>query len=161
MPRLTAPPRPPTPAASYGKGGYTCVGKESAEKSTGTDAPTTADLVESFEVRGDGNVMDLPKKVPEDMIKCMRPYWASVEKLSLDLLRLSEIALGLEAGFFNGMYNPIQMDTRLAYYPVVDGPPKERQLGYGAHTDYTGFTVLRAQEGTKVRRYEGETTLLG
>lgn len=134
----------------YGKGGYTCIGKESAAKSTGTSEETLPDLVESYEIRGKGDIMDLPDKIPETMIKRMQPYWEHVRDLSVQLLRLSEMALGLDKGHLDAIYKPIQMDTRLAYYPVVDGVAPKRQFGYGAHTDYTGFTVLRAQEGIKV-----------
>ncbi len=125
------------------------------QRSTG--ASGLFDLVESYLIRGSGDQMDVSQPGPAVLVGCLQPYWQAVRELSLKILRLSEIALELPAGYFDAVYNPIQMDMRLAYYPVVDGV-QDKQFGYGPHTDYNGFTILRAQEGIKVSEILGSAS---
>ena len=141
----------------YGNGGYSQPGIESTARSQG-DAEAPPDLVETFEVRGEGNVMQFAtdeSKLPHPaFVAGMRAYYSAAERLNMDILRLSALALGLEERFFEPYHRPIQMDLRLAHYPFPAVPPGPKQQGYGAHVDYLGMTLLCADSeigGLQVR----------
>ena len=74
----------------------------------------------------------------------------------MQLMALSAAALSLPEGYFDPFYaaGRAEMHLRLAHYPPMAAPVAPGQLRYGAHTDYTGFTILlqdTAVSGLEVR----------
>src|SRR5260221_9066208 len=61
-------------------------------------------------------------------------------------MRMSAPALDLPDGYFDRYYDRMATTLRLVQYPDHEGDPLPGQLRYGAHTDYTGFTILRQDD---------------
>ena len=128
------------------EGGYTPLGFEAVARSLSKDIISSPDLVESF----------VFTSVPDNSISPMPAayqYFKSMETLSLSLLRLSSAALGLDdVDFFCKFYDPRRFNSsknsfgvlRVAYYPSMQQNSTENNVRYGQHTDYQGFTILRA-----------------
>ena len=76
-------------------------------------------------------------------------------------MEISEEALGLPKGYFSPFFTPPGNAFRLAYYPAQDKKkPADKQMRFGAHTDYTGFTLLKQDDevgGLEVFNAEKET----
>ena len=108
-----------------------------------------------------------------------RRYWEAMEDLlARRVLPISAEALGLPASFFDTFYACEGGRTganalRLAHYPTAGagegageahagkkaGKTNKGGLSYGEHTDYQGFTLLRADPrvgGLEVRFPDGE-----
>ena len=68
--------------------------------------------------------------------------------------------LGLPKDYFTPFFTKPDNSLRLAYYPAQDKEkPSANQMRYGAHTDYTGFTILKQDdevEGLEVFSAEKE-----
>lgn len=93
-------------------------------------------------------------QAPDSLRNAARAYWVGATQLMLELMALSEVALGLPCGFFGPAYKRPGVLLRLAYYPPVsesegDGGKENNnnspnaQQRYGPHTDYDGFTILQ------------------
>ena len=86
-------------------------------------------------------------------------YFSQVYALGQTLMRLSAPALDLPEGYFDAYYDRMASSLRLVHYPDQAEDPLPGQLRYGAHTDYTGFTILRQDDapgGLQVRTPQGE-----
>lgn len=129
----------------YGNGGYVPVGVEAVAKSKGAVA-APSDLVETFvfkELDGSDACPDFPKGMRE----AVRAYSTQVTELLVTIMSLTAVALGLDDCFFEAYFRRPRNNLRLASYPIVK--PEDMlpgQIAYGAHTDYTGFTILRQDE---------------
>eukprot|EP00667_Euglena_gracilis_P015481 EG_transcript_16113 len=126
----------------YGAGGYVAAGVEAVARSKGGQA--APDPVESFVFKSETDAAAYAPLGPE-FAAAVRAYWAEMRRLLLDVLRLSACALGLEPDFFLPSHTPGDLTLRLAHYSAVpSGATGDRgvRLRYGAHTDYTGFTLL-------------------
>ena len=126
----------------YGFGGYVPQGVEAVARSTG--ASDHADLVENY-VFNVGGSTDEPTPPPEELAEHVPRYWAQAEALMRSLMRLSALSLGLPEDHFDPPFASPKCNLRLAYYAPLSAAADERPPGarYGAHTDYTGFTILR------------------
>ncbi|MDB5803452.1 MAG: 2OG-Fe(II) oxygenase [Betaproteobacteria bacterium] len=80
---------------------------------------------------------------PPQFRKRLNEYFDRVYALGQTLMRLSAPALELPDGFFDSYYDRMASSLRLVHYPDQAQDPLPGQLRYGAHTDYTGFTLLR------------------
>ena len=108
------------------------------------------DLKETFAI-GPSNV-DAgmpPRRFPQQPIEfqsAIEEYYAAMEDLSLQLLRLFAIALELPPSWFEDKVNRHQSALRLLNYPnLADGQePAPGQLRAGAHTDYGALTILKS-----------------
>lgn len=135
-------------------GGYTPQGMESVARSTGAGSEgTPPDLVENYVFRQSGG--DPGADSPAFAV-AGPAYFAQMRLLCGRMMELSAAALGLPADFFEDTYGGGrgEMHLRLAHYPPVLSPADPGQLRYGAHTDYTGFTILRQDDevsGLEVR----------
>eukprot|EP00929_Paragymnodinium_shiwhaense_P001401 TRINITY_DN101632_c0_g1_i1.p1 TRINITY_DN101632_c0_g1~~TRINITY_DN101632_c0_g1_i1.p1 ORF type:complete len:330 (-),score=61.81 TRINITY_DN101632_c0_g1_i1:344-1333(-) len=120
------------------QGGYTGAGVEAVAR-THSDKKAKADVVESFVFKlSPGREDD-----PVDLAEAAKPYHAALEDVLRAVNRISAVALGNDMDFFDSCYEPVPDCTlRLAYYPPLPETVEPGQLRYGAHTDYTGFTIL-------------------
>jgi isopenicillin N synthase-like dioxygenase len=112
----------------------------------GRDNPP--DLVESFVFRSladfDG---DCRVTCPSHLKDNAKTYCGAVLGLLRDLMRLTAAALDLPQSFFDTYYEKPENHLRLASYPLVAKADRLRgQFGYGEHTDYTGFTILKQDD---------------
>jgi len=73
-------------------------------------------------------------------------YFEQVYGLGQTLMRLSAPALDLPEDYFDSYYDRMASSLRLVHYPDQPEEPLPGQLRYGAHTDYTGFTILRQDD---------------
>lgn len=169
---------------SYGpygnsKGGYTSLGGEAVARSQdghgglGNDdddggATTTkvrADPVESFVCKfrsdDDGSQMELP----EEFCAVAARYDSEMRRVLESLNRISEVALKLPEGYLTQFYEPEPNCYLVAkYYPPSLTSGIDSETRYGAHTDYTGYTILKqddsdageASGGLQVRLKSGE-----
>ena len=139
----------------YGLGGYTPVGIESVGRSLNTALLTNTntekpDPVESFVFKNGGHPPDLQPENPMTFVPAVKTYWKEMEKLLAErILPISAISLGLPKNYFNNFYHCEggrlgNNSLRLAFYPSVDKDTNKCVTRYGAHTDYMGFTLLRA-----------------
>ena len=172
---------------SYGpygnsKGGYTSLGGEAVARSqdghgglgdgndggdgsTSTPNEAKADPVESFVCKfrsdDDGSKMKLPQEFESVAAK----YDAEMRRVLECLNRISEVALNLPEGYLTKFYEPEPNCYLVAkYYPPSLTSGIESETRYGAHTDYTGYTILKqddsdagqASGGLQVRLKSGE-----
>mmetsp|Transcript_1437 Transcript_1437/g.4315 ORF Transcript_1437/g.4315 Transcript_1437/m.4315 type:complete len:345 (-) Transcript_1437:44-1078(-) len=140
-------------------GGYTSVGVEAVARSRdahgtdggGADAEAPPDLVESFVYKPE----EPTKPKPPELAAAAAYHAALLGVLGL-LNAVSEAALGLGAGYFGPFYAPPKVSLRLAHYPPLSAAAAaSRALRYGAHTDYTGFTILRQDPADEGREDAG------
>ena len=134
----------------YGAGGYVPQGVEAVARSTG-DGGAPPDLVENFVFshRGDPGLESVPVPAePPQFQGAVEGYWDAMVALLHALMRLSATALSLPADHFERCFAQPVTHLRLGYYAAIppampEAEAAEGAMRYGAHTDYTGFTILR------------------
>eukprot|EP01065_Artemidia_motanka_P022283 TRINITY_DN2648_c3_g1_i1.p1 TRINITY_DN2648_c3_g1~~TRINITY_DN2648_c3_g1_i1.p1 ORF type:complete len:341 (+),score=115.08 TRINITY_DN2648_c3_g1_i1:56-1078(+) len=136
--------------------GYLRQGEESVGRTLGVDSPP--DLVEALALPGySSSGSDVPwlsepwlPTDPPAFVPAAAKYYRQALALTQELMRLSEMALGLEAGYFlrrGGFANP-GCSLRFAHYPAGGGDTARGDATrYAAHTDYDGFTLLHRLPG--------------
>jgi isopenicillin N synthase-like dioxygenase len=155
-------------------GGYTPIGFEqvalSTEDTNGTEEPSVAkfDPVENFVFCGHPSKFTPPdENYPMPPIRTLASvYFEKVSNLLKILHYISAAALNIEQlDFFHNYYDDELSSNadkgsngnaiRLAYYPSMtnmrnasntSASEVEEDVRYGAHTDYLGFTILRADK---------------
>src|SRR5258707_2898704 len=83
---------------------------------------------------------------PEDMPglrKTVEEYFAAGRELALRLMRLSAAALDLPQDYFAPFFDRMELNLRCVLYPDQVETPRNHELRYGPHTDFSGFTILR------------------
>lgn len=129
----------------YGRGGYVPMGVESVARSLGKAAgEKPPDIVENicFLEGAEGN--DTVPETPKSLKMTVQNYWQHMQRLLSMCMEISALSLGLPTEYFAPYHTNPHCSLRLAHYPAQDkAKPKENQLRYGPHTDYTGFTFLR------------------
>lgn len=152
------------------KGGYTPMGKEAVAASMGdeeviSNAHLKRDPVENFVFTSNPNNFECPTTGNiGSPIPSVGDYFERMEKLLTTLHHLSAAALNLhDLRFFDRFYDPTLPANsdkgvngnalRLAHYlpgdntnSARDTSQDENDLSYGAHTDYQGLTILRADK---------------
>jgi len=126
---------------TYGVGGYLPQGFEKVSQSLTKNKESKPDAVESFVFNP--NVHKYPSAIPEFQ-SVVDEYEDAMHLLLTRLHRICAKALKLKDDFFTYPYSPGWNVLRLAYYPAQEKP----KMRYGAHTDYTGFTILKT-DGNK------------
>ena len=86
---------------------------------------------------------------PEEPVE-LRPayeaYFAKMENLCAEILKLMAIALNLEENWFEDKFdNPTSL-LMSNWYPPVDGEVPSGQLRRGEHTDYGAFTIVAPEQ---------------
>jgi isopenicillin N synthase-like dioxygenase len=149
-------------------GGFTAVGIESVAQSV-SSIKSERDPVENFVFTSDPNQFEHPVTGEvRSPIAAASSYYHRMEQLLLVLHRLSAAALNLDdLQYFERYYDSDLPGNghlgrngnclRLAHYiarPTTSDPANNaynadesiEKLSYGAHTDYQGFTILRADK---------------
>ncbi|MEJ0027404.1 MAG: 2OG-Fe(II) oxygenase family protein [Rhizomicrobium sp.] len=83
---------------------------------------------------------------PHDMPgfrETVEAYIAAGQRLALDLMRLSAVALDLPEDYFAPFFDKMELNLRCVLYPDQPEAPGAHELRYGPHTDFSGFTILR------------------
>jgi isopenicillin N synthase-like dioxygenase len=119
------------------------------------DAPP--DLMESYAVGSSGPASWAPgvdleavagantwPDSPADFRPKVARYFAAVEELAGQLMRLFALALRLDEEYFLSFYTPYIGVQRMNLYSRLVEEPRPDQIRIGAHTDLGGFTVLSA-----------------
>ena len=128
----------------YGKAGYTPMGVESVAMSRQDSDKKPPDYVESLYFLEGGGGNDVVPEHPQNLKISLQNYWKHMRDLLALSMKMSALSLGLPRDYFTPYFKEPECTIRLAYYPPQDKvKPKENQMRYGAHTDYTGFTFLR------------------
>ena len=138
----------------YGYGGYVPRGIEMVNRSVEKEASEQPDLVENISftmntvaIHTDVNLDEI---VPNFM-NAMQDYFSILQKLTLQLMKLSALALNLDLNYFMPSYENQELALRLAYYPkTVLTETSASAMRYGAHTDYGGFTILKTDDYLRV-----------
>lgn len=139
--------------------GYVPMGVESVAKSL-ADGDAPADLCQSLTFAfidwedsppthpGDAALFrpNLWPAEPPDLAPLIREYFARAHSLAQALMRLSALALDLPEGYFAASHDRMTTNLRLVEYPDQAEDPLPGQLRYGAHTDYTGLTLVRQDD---------------
>ena len=147
--------------------GYQAMSATTLAKTIGDESPP--DLSESFNIGRhdeevdvgdslDAQAMCHPNLWPEHPSRLQpifESYFAALDALSADLLRLLAIGVGVPHDTYvsrNEYANSTMMLVN--YYPSVDFVPPVGQLRRGAHTDYGTITLLYAESepGLQIRR---------
>ena len=134
---------------TYGPPGWAAQGLESVQRSTRRrknesssndededDDTFVADAVESFVYHGGAEAPPVPPVLKEPLDR----YHALVNALLDQVMETTALSQGLEKDFFVPFFKNRSCAMRLAYYPAGNGTK------YGAHTDYTGFTLLNTEK---------------
>jgi len=129
----------------YGFGGYVPQGVEAVARSS-AEPEAPSDLVENyvFNHGGDSSLEPILPARPAEFVPDAQRYWREMNSLLHSLMRLSALALALPEHTFEAAFAEPKCNLRLAYYAGLPpaSQPREAGMRYGAHTDYTGFTIL-------------------
>jgi isopenicillin N synthase-like dioxygenase len=150
--------------------GYSAVGSRAFSYSRGIKTPP--DLREGFNM-GPFNFLDddyhrnggdlfaaniWPLEV-EKMETVWCEYFATMESLGMNMIRLCALALGLPESFFDDKFDRASKTFQANYYPRQTEKPMTGQLRGSAHTDYGSLTILLRDDspgGLQVLTKKGE-----
>ena len=85
-------------------------------------------------------------------------YFADMERLARDLMRVFALALGVEETWFDDKIDDHFAILNTIHYPALSAPPEAGQLRAGAHSDFGSLTILAqtaAAGGLEVQRTDG------
>ncbi len=152
--------------------GYTPFGAESLSYSLDDVAPP--DIKESFSIGAFDHAADeyhfgpagaryfAPNFWPDqpaDMRAIWEAYYAEMERLAGDLMRLFALALGLDEHWFDDKIDRHITNFSVIHYPgQTEIAPAEGQRRAGAHTDYGSLTIIQTDTdvgGLEVCRRDG------
>ena len=164
--------RTPRPSHESGRG-YTVFGDQALAYSLGVETPP--DLQESFGVGPLDEAPDDPyytapeawtfftpniwPDAPAGFRPALSRYFARLDGLSCDLMRLCALALDLEETFFDDKVDRAVSSMRLVHYPPLGKTPLAGQLRAGAHSDYGSITILQTDDaagGLQVKTRSGD-----
>ena len=153
--------------------GYSAVGGEGLSYSLGEPAPP--DLKESLTIgptrvpredpyftgpqAGPHFAPNLWPGRPPALRQIWTDYFAAMENLAADLMRMFAISLDLPEAFFEDKIDRHISMFRALRYPSQKEPPLPGQLRAGAHSDYGSLTILRQENrpgGLQARSKDGE-----
>jgi len=150
-----------TPRPSHESGrGYTVFGDQALAYSLGVETPP--DLQESFGIGPLDVLLDDPyyhapeawtfftpniwPESPAEFRPALSGYFARVDLLTRDLMRLFALALGLDEQYFSDKVDRPVSSMRIVHYPPLRGAPRDSQLRAGAHSDYGSITILQTDD---------------
>ncbi|OAA59181.1 Oxoglutarate/iron-dependent oxygenase [Niveomyces insectorum RCEF 264] len=89
-----------------------------------------------------------PTQDGDALRRALTKYYNHVNAFSRQLLRLFALALDLDEDYFEAMTSFPMASIRALHYPPQQSPDVY-DIGIGAHTDYSWFTVLLQQDGVQ------------
>ena len=95
---------------------------------------------------------------PEGFRDAASRYYAEMERLVGNLMRICALGLGLQEHFFDDKIDRHITAMRLNFYPDVKEPSEPGQLRGGEHTDYGLLTILNGDNvpgGLQVKTRSG------
>jgi isopenicillin N synthase-like dioxygenase len=119
------------------------VGREALSYSLGKASPP--DLKESYTVYPPDRSHEMTNPWPveiDDFPRVVARYFAAVDALAGEVMRLFALALGLPEDHFDSMLDHSLSALRLLFYPPISQAPEPGQLRAGAHTDFGSLTIL-------------------
>lgn len=144
-------------SSRVGGRGWLSIGAEANGYSEGTETPP--DLKESFIVGAEGPAREgadaawfvdntWPVETPA-LKPVLEDYLTQMRALADALLEIFSVALGQDAGFFEGYTTGPSWSFQLNWYPSVNqvGRPSPNQFRIGPHTDFGTLTILDRQPG--------------
>ena len=153
--------------------GYSAVGNEALAASLGDETPP--DLKESLSIGPTDVPADDPyytnaeagphfapnvwPPAPAALCDTWTRYFAAMETLATQLMRIFAMALDLPEHYFDGKVDRHISMFRVLNYPSQHDAPLDGQLRAGAHSDYGSLTILRQENrpgGLQVRNRFGE-----
>jgi isopenicillin N synthase-like dioxygenase len=96
---------------------------------------------------------------PVDFEPAVREYYAHMDRLFREMMRLFAIALDLPPAFFASKIDKHDSTLRLTHYPALDSEPLPGEQRAGAHTDVGTMTILHIDDtpnALKVQTRSGE-----
>jgi isopenicillin N synthase-like dioxygenase len=123
-------------------GACPCPGVARSRAARGEAKAARADPVESLSFHHGGTSPDVAPSHPEGLQRTVQEYCVAMRTLLAQLMRISACALLLPPDFFEESFVQPGVFLRLASYPPPAEPTPYAAERYGAHTDYTGFTIL-------------------
>ncbi|GAA3028910.1 isopenicillin N synthase family dioxygenase [Actinokineospora globicatena] len=93
---------------------------------------------------GSNPLLTTPNLWPElpGFAEAYRAYYASMEDLATELMRLFALALDLPENWFDDKVDDHMTNLTANYYPAQLVPPKPGQLRKGQHSDWGSLTIL-------------------
>jgi len=95
---------------------------------------------------------------PAGMQSLWQTYYAEMERLAADLMRIFALALDLPERWFQDKIAKQIANFSVIHYPGQEQAPKPGQLRGGEHTDYGSLTIVQTDTdvgGLEVRRRDG------
>lgn len=139
--------------------GYTSPGTESLAASYGLESPP--DLKESFSIgpcdppadayhspeqAGAFFAENLWPDRPTDMREIWTRFYAEMERLATDLMRVFALALGMDEHFFDDKVDEHITNFSAIHYPPLTKEPLPGQLRGGPHTDFGSLTIVHRDQ---------------
>jgi isopenicillin N synthase-like dioxygenase len=82
---------------------------------------------------------------PPGFAEAAAAYYAAMENLTVEMMRLAALGLGIPEHFFDDKIDRHITAMRLNHYPEQHASPAPGQLRAGAHTDYGLLTILNGE----------------
>lgn len=82
---------------------------------------------------------------PSGFAEAAASYYAAMEALTVEMMRLAALGLGIPERFFDDKIDRHITAMRLNHYPEQHEAPAPGQLRAGAHTDYGLLTILNGE----------------
>ncbi|WP_424140064.1 isopenicillin N synthase family dioxygenase [Roseomonas chloroacetimidivorans] len=82
---------------------------------------------------------------PTGFAEAAAAYYAAMENLTVEMMRLAALGLGIPEHFFDDKIDRHITAMRLNHYPEQHASPAPGQLRAGAHTDYGLLTILNGE----------------
>ncbi|MBV9860209.1 MAG: isopenicillin N synthase family oxygenase [Alphaproteobacteria bacterium] len=95
---------------------------------------------------------------PADFRRVATRYYAQMERLARDLMRVFALALGLEETYFDSRIDNHFATLPLNHYPEPQEAPLPGQLRAGEHSDFGSLTILALDDapgGLQVKQRDG------
>jgi isopenicillin N synthase-like dioxygenase len=83
---------------------------------------------------------------PADFRAIYTEYYALVDQLACDLMRVFALALGLDESYFDDKIDDHFAALNTFFYPAQMDRPQEGQFRAGAHSDFGSLTILLQEE---------------
>jgi isopenicillin N synthase-like dioxygenase len=105
------------------------------------------DLDDPFFHTAEARLFHRPNRLPTELAAPLGAYYAHMERLGADLMRLFAHALALTPDWFGDKIDRHFSILSTIHYPAQTSPPLPGQVRAGAHTDYGALTILAQAPG--------------